>query len=29
MPEIKAIGNRKVLTVKGKPFIMLAGEVHN
>lgn len=29
MPEIKTIGNRKVLTVKGKPFIMLAGEVHN
>ena len=29
MPEIKTIGNRKVLTVKGKPFIKLAGEVHN
>ncbi len=29
MPYIVQQGNRKVLMVNGKPFVMLAGEVHN
>ena len=29
MSKIETIGNKKVMTVKQSPFIMLAGEVHN
>ena len=29
MTKIETIGNRKVLTLNGKPFPLLAGEVHN
>ena len=29
IPYLAEQGNKKVLMVNGKPFIMLAGEVHN
>ena len=29
IPKIETIHGKKILTVKGQPFIMLAGEVHN